>query len=93
MVKLIFDEGHFLPKATALPTTIKTALWDFAERIADNPDNPDLIGIERDGYRASQFTSGYILDWEVTRRRTGWLVGLSSETAEEVKLWDVRGPI
>ncbi len=97
MVKLIFDEQVLLPKATSLPPEIKTALWDFVERIVDNPDHPDLIGIigvtgiERDGYRASQFTSGYVLDWQVTRR-SSWMTTLSSGTPEEVKLWDVRGP-
>jgi hypothetical protein len=84
MVELNCDEELFVPKAISLPPTIKTALWDFVERIVDNPDNPDLMWKERDGFRASQFTQGFVLDWEVTRRQSG------SGAPEEVWLRDIR---
>jgi hypothetical protein len=91
MVNLIFDEDVFVPKAVSLNAVIKTALWDFVDRILQNPDNPDLIGTERDGFRASQFTTGYALDWEVTRRRKVSIIELfSSGKPEEVKLWAIR---
>lgn len=87
---LIYDEV-FEQKEVALPPTIRTALRDFIVRIADNPDNPDLIGVERGGFRATQFTSGWVLDWEVTRRRRGRMVELFSYgKPEQVKLWDIR---
>jgi hypothetical protein len=90
MIEVILDEVVFAPKAAGLDATIKTALWAFVELIWDNPDDPDLFGTDRDGYRASQFTSGWILDWEVIRGRGSWIVDLSYGTPKQIKLWDVR---
>jgi hypothetical protein len=99
MVEVVVDEPNFVPHAIALAPTIKTALWDFVGRIKENADHPDLIGtgdkqdpigVQRGEYRASQFTSGWVLYWEVTRRQKTWLIDLSSGAPEEIKLWDVR---
>ena len=91
---VILDEEEFVPAANRLNPTIKTALWDFVERVVENPDDPDFVGVERDGYRASQFTSGWILDWQVTRRQKSWFVDLFIYGApKEIKLWNVRQAI
>jgi hypothetical protein len=91
MIEVVLDEDVFAIKAANLDQTIRTALWGFVDRMRDNPDNPDVIGKERDGFRATQFTSGWVLDWEVTRRRRGWIVDVFSYgKPEEVKLWDLR---
>ncbi len=91
---VILDEEEFVPAASRLDPTIKTALWDFVARMAENADDPDSIGVERDGYRASQFTTGWILDWQVTRRQKIWLVDLFLYgRPKEIKLWNVRRAI
>jgi hypothetical protein len=91
MVEVDLDLEVFAIKAADLDPTIRTALWDFVDRIRDNPDHPDVIGKERDGFRASQFTSGWVLDWEVTRRRRVRIIDIFSYgKPEEVKLWDLR---
>jgi len=88
---VIIDEGVCLPKLAqvcrnqdpyhstrTLSPAIKIALLDYLARALENPDDPDLRPWdERKGYRASQFTSGWILDWEVN-------------PPEYIKLWDIR---
>lgn len=90
MVKVSIDETHFGPNANSLPPEIKIALWDFVKRAAENPDDPDLERSERDGIRASQFTSGWVLYWEVIRKKAGYLLSLRSGAPVKIMLWDVR---
>jgi len=90
MVKLIVDEDNFGPNSQLLPQPIRIALWSFVQRMVENPDDPDLGWAENDGYRASQFTSGWALYWEVVRKKPGILFSLRSGAPLAIKLWNVR---
>jgi hypothetical protein len=89
MCEVHVDKEVFVPKEVSLEPTIKTALWDFVARIAADADHPDVIGKEVGEFRATQFTQGWILDWEVTRRSTQ---PSTRGMPEHVKLWNIRGP-
>jgi hypothetical protein len=90
MVKLIVDEENFGPHSQHLAEPIHIALWTFVERAVQNPDDPELEWTEKGTNRASQFTSGWALDWEVIRKKPGRVFSLTSGTPLAVKLWDVR---
>ena len=92
MVTVIIDEEVCAAKVDALSGIVETQFWDFVSRIVANPDDPALIQAERKGFRSCQFTSGWILDWEVTRRRRrSFMVDIfTTGIPEEVKLWDIR---
>jgi hypothetical protein len=89
MFEVQLDAKVFVPKETKLDPKIKDALWDFVARIVADADHPDVIGKQVGEFRATQFTHGWILDWEVARRSTQHS---SRGIPEQVKLWDIRGP-
>jgi hypothetical protein len=89
MCEVLLDKKVFVAKEVRLDPKIKDALWDFVARIVADPDHPDVIGKEVGEFRATQFTQGWILDWEVTSRSTQHS---SRGKPEQVKLWDIRGP-
>lgn len=84
------DLENFVEKEISLPPVVKTALWDLVSRIKENADDPDLIGVEKEGFRTTQFTTGWVLDWEITKRTRVGIIDLSYGKPREVKLWDIR---
>jgi len=87
---LRIDEENFGPHSQTLPPAIHTALWNFVEQVVKNPDDDDLEWEEKDGFRATQFTSGWVLYWEVIRPHPGFWEPPGSRKPIAVKLWDVR---
>lgn len=89
MIPLRIDEEKFGPHSQSLPPAVRIAMWDFVEQAVNNPDSDDLEWEEKDGFRATQFTSAWVLYWEVIRPTPGFWEGPASRHAIAVKLWDV----
>jgi hypothetical protein len=65
---LKYDDA-FIADVASLPVTISEALYAFLERLAENPDSPDLRAepASRNGLWGCQFTQGYCVYWKVER--------------------------
>jgi hypothetical protein len=61
-------DDEFILGAAALPNEILEALYCFLERLAANPDSPELEAEPTSrGLWAAQFTRGYSIYWHVQR--------------------------
>jgi hypothetical protein len=64
-------DDEFILELASLPSEIAEMLYDFLDRLADDPDAPDLEAQPASrGMWGCQFTSGYCVYWKVERERT-----------------------
>jgi hypothetical protein len=63
-------DDEFIKEAASLPDSVQEVLYGFLERLAENPDSPELEAEPCSrGLWGSQFTSGYCLYWKVEREQ------------------------
>ena len=76
----------FISEVASLPPMITEALYAFLERLASDPDSPELgADLSSRGFWACQFTSGYSVYWKVEREKTHY-ISLSSGQPKAIRL-------
>ena len=86
-------DDEFIHQVARLPAGILDAMYAFLERLAENPDDPDLgVVATSHGLCGCQFTSGYLIYWKVEREQRGRLTTLMSSKPTLIEVRRIKPP-